>query len=111
MYRPPLAFMWSGRKGLPENTCFFQRIELLDMDEDAFPVLEAGQKGFAILGFASDEGVRRNQGRVGAVGGPEAIRKALSGMAGRLDESAIIVDSGDIACTDSALADTVWRRA
>ena len=30
-----------------------------------------------ILGFPSDEGVRRNGGRVGAAGGPRAIRAAL----------------------------------
>jgi len=103
MYQPPLAFMWSGRKGLPENTCLFQRIKLIDLEDDEFPELESNQKGFAILGFASDEGVRRNQGRVGAARGPEALRKALSGMAGRLDENAIFVDCGDVACMDSDL--------
>lgn len=103
MYRPPLAFMWSGRKGLPENTCLFQRIQLIDLEDDKFPALENGQTGFAILGFASDEGVRRNQGRIGAAGGPEALRKALSGMAGSLDETAVFVDCGDVACTDSDL--------
>ncbi|MGH1366853.1 MAG: formimidoylglutamase [Calditrichia bacterium] len=103
MYRPPLAFMWNGRKGLAENTCLFQRIELLDLDEDAFPVLDAGQKGIAFLGFASDEGVRRNQGRVGAANGPEALRKALSGMSGRINENVVFVDCGDIACSDSDL--------
>ena len=30
-----------------------------------------------LLGFPSDEGVRRNGGRVGAAGGPEALRTAL----------------------------------
>src|SRR5438105_1334484 len=30
-----------------------------------------------ILGFPSDEGVRRNGGRVGAAGGPEALRAAF----------------------------------
>jgi formiminoglutamase len=33
-----------------------------------------------ILGFPSDEGVRRNGGRVGAAGGPRAIRAALYRM-------------------------------
>jgi len=34
-----------------------------------------------ILGFPSDEGVRRNGGRVGAAGGPRAIRPALYRLA------------------------------
>lgn len=34
-----------------------------------------------ILGFPSDEGVRRNGGRVGAAGGPRAIRAALYRLA------------------------------
>jgi formiminoglutamase len=33
--------------------------------------------GAVLLGFPSDEGVRRNGGRVGAAGGPAAIRSAL----------------------------------
>ena len=37
----------------------------------------------ALIGFASDEGVRRNQGRVGAAGGPAALRAALAGFAAR----------------------------
>ncbi|MGH7510659.1 MAG: formimidoylglutamase [Gemmatimonadales bacterium] len=44
-----------------------------------------------LLGFPSDEGVRRNGGRVGAAGGPAAIRAALYAMtpdprSGRLEE-------------------------
>jgi formiminoglutamase len=41
-----------------------------------------------ILGFPSDEGVRRNGGRVGAAGGPRAIRGALYRLAAdpRLEE-------------------------
>jgi formiminoglutamase len=41
-----------------------------------------------ILGFPSDEGVRRNGGRVGAAGGPRAIRAALYRLAAdpRLDQ-------------------------
>ena len=37
--------------------------------------------GAVLLGFPSDEGVRRNGGRVGAAGGPKAIRPALYRLA------------------------------
>lgn len=35
-------------------------------------------KNFSLIGFCSDEGVSRNNGRPGAVNGPQAIRQALS---------------------------------
>ncbi|MCY1157770.1 MAG: hutG, partial [Citricoccus sp.] len=35
----------------------------------------------ALIGFASDEGVRRNHGRPGAAAGPEALRRALAPLA------------------------------
>jgi formiminoglutamase len=42
----------------------------------------AGDSGSrALLGFASEAGVARNKGRVGARQGPQALRKALSGFA------------------------------
>jgi len=54
-----------------------------------------------LLGFACDAGVRRNQGRVGAAGGPAAIRRMLAGLAAHgLD---ILHDAGDVACTDGDL--------
>ena len=51
-----------------------------------------------VVGFASDEGVRRNQGRVGAAEGPAALRRALAPLAlhGRLAEGGIgLIDHGD----------------
>jgi formiminoglutamase len=42
---------------------------------------EAGAPGVALLGFACDVGVARNQGRPGAAEGPAALRRALAGVA------------------------------
>lgn len=42
---------------------------------------DAGEGTAVLLGFASDEGVRRNGGRVGAAEGPEALRAALASLA------------------------------
>jgi len=41
----------------------------------------AGLPHIGVLGFESDEGVRRNQGRVGAAEGPAALRRALAPLA------------------------------
>lgn len=53
-------------------------------------------KNIALLGFCSDEGVRRNGGRPGAKEGPNAIRQALCNKV--LHESVGLVDMGDVIC-------------
>ena len=50
--------------------------------------------GVAVLGFASDEGVRRNGGRAGAAEGPTALRKMLSNLP-LLDDTPLY-DAGDV---------------
>ncbi len=54
-----------------------------------------------LLGFACDAGVARNHGRVGAVEGPLAIRRALRNMP--LHECTRLADGGDIRCEGDAL--------
>lgn len=39
------------------------------------------EAGISIIGYVSDEGIRRNQGRIGAAAGPTALRKALANLA------------------------------
>lgn len=58
------------------------------------PVSEATAAGNAVLGFGSDEGVRRNKGRTGARNGPDALRLALSSVA--LQEPVALYDAGDV---------------
>lgn len=57
----------------------------------------------ALLGFASDEGVRRNRGRVGAADGPTALRAALSCLA--VHEDVTVLDHGDIRVEGGDLED------
>lgn len=85
--------LWQGRID-PEadSPRWHQRIQALNADS---------QPGVALLGFASDEGVRRNHGRVGAVNGPQAIRKALANLAWHLEGPAY--DGGDVLCADGDL--------
>lgn len=66
-------------------------------------------RGIALLGFACDEGVRRNKGRVGAIEGPLHIRKALANTAwhGRLPAW----DAGDVRCQDGDLESAHERLA
>lgn len=54
----------------------------------------------AIVGFASDEGVRRNQGRLGAAEGPTALRTMLANLA---DPGRPVTDLGDVVVADGNL--------
>jgi formiminoglutamase len=67
------------------------------------------EPGIALLGFASDEGVRRNQGRTGAAQGPAALRQALASLP--VAHSRPLYDTGDIACTDGDLEGAQQRYA
>ena len=58
--------------------------------------------GVMLLGFACDEGVARNKGRVGAYGGPIGVRKALANMAWH-HGNGYVYDGGDICCDDQDL--------
>lgn len=85
--------VWSGRVD-PEadSPRWHQRIQ---------PLCESQQPGLALLGFACDEGVRRNQGRVGAAAAPAAIRKMLANLAWHRRGPAF--DAGDVCCLDGDL--------
>ncbi len=65
------------------------------------PLAEGAPPGVALIGFACDEGVRRNLGRPGSRRGPEAIRRALAGLAWH--GARPILDAGDIVCADGDL--------
>jgi formiminoglutamase len=54
-----------------------------------------------IVGFGSDEGVRRNQGRTGAAHAPKELRRALAGLPAKA--STALYDAGDVLCDDGDL--------
>lgn len=73
-----------------------------------------GGEHIALLGFRSDEGVRRNAGRVGAAQGPQALRRALSPLAlhGTLGRDEIALhDHGDVTTHGEDLEDGQERAA
>src|SRR5690625_5160722 len=80
-------FKWSGRDDGPglENARWFNTIR---------PVSDATDAGAVLLGLASDEGVRRNQGRTGARNGQTSIRKILGSFA--LQNDLLIYDAVDV---------------
>ena len=90
------AFEWVGREDGPgpEHRRFFRTVSAPGpgVRPDA-----------ALIGFASDEGVHRNKGRVGAVDGPTALRSALASLA--VHGELTVVDHGDIAVEGTDLED------
>ncbi|GAB2476616.1 formimidoylglutamase [Comamonas humi] len=87
---------WTGRVDTEETgptTRWHQRVR-------PFDARSAG--GVALMGFAVDEGVRRNGGRQGAAGGPKAMRSVLANLALH-DDSMALWDAGDVSCPDGRL--------
>jgi formiminoglutamase len=97
MYKPADMTVWQGRVDAEETTPpwrWHQKVQAWDRKR---PLNNAP----TLLGFACDEGVRRNKGRPGARNGPCAIRGALTNLAYHLDGP--IFDAGDIDCEDRQL--------
>lgn len=57
----------------------------------------------ALLGYACDEGVKRNHGRIGAALGADAIRKQLGKLPNHLSDDTSLLDVGTINCVNSDL--------
>jgi formiminoglutamase len=96
------ADLWTGRTDDKERKSSFryhQIVKLIDLDK-----LETScDKTCALIGFECEEGVRRNQGRLGAVKAPNAIRQALAILPWKLQEGNGIVDVGNIICQNEDL--------
>lgn len=106
MYTAPKRDIWSGRVDSNEENLglrWHQKISLIDLNQEQLPKLKQDEKGIIIIGFCSDEGVRRNKGRTGAKEGPEAIRKACCNHAYHFDEKTIFYDGGNVVCENEEL--------
>lgn len=92
---------WTGRHDgdAPDHRRWWQAVQPCTpsgLEQAATRAEEAGaRKPAVLLGFRSDEGVRRNKGRVGAAAAPDAIRAALGPLAFHLGRE--VFDAGDVA--------------
>ena len=77
----PQSTLWSGRHDGdgPEHARWHQAVQLVSGAPGDSP--DPAADHVTLLGFRTDEGVRRNRGRVGAADGPAALRRALSPLA------------------------------
>lgn len=91
--------LWTGRNDGDDPR--FRRWHTAVSDSAAGAGAGALTTGTALVGFASDEGVKRNGGRPGAVEGPAAIRKALAALA--IAPAEVVADLGDVWVSHSDL--------
>ncbi|MDO3722172.1 formimidoylglutamase [Marinobacter sp. chi1] len=82
--------IWQGRVDPEEQADLASRLH------QVIKPLEDGAAGTALIGFCSDEGVRRNQGRIGARQAPDLLRRALANLPWPFDRHAY--DAGNVTC-------------
>jgi formiminoglutamase len=97
MTQEPAASPWTGRIDAADGERGRRWHQVVR------PAHAADRPGIALLGFASDAGVSRNQGRPGAAEGPQALRRALANLAWHGGDDARLYDAGDVTCSDDAL--------
>ncbi|XVX19748.1 formimidoylglutamase [Actinomycetota bacterium] len=110
--RPTSPEVWSGRVDGdgPEHRRWHQCVDSAGSGDS--PDSPGVHADVALVGFASDEGVRRNKGRVGAAHAPDAARSALAPLAvhGDLavhDAGTVEVVDGDLEAAQAALGQAV----
>ena len=97
-HEAPSSKNWSGRKS-DKQLYLHEKVQCCSPDQ----LPEQHNQSMAILGYACDEGVRRNQGRVGTKEGPEHIRRALAKMPNHLPGNIAFFDIGNITCSQGKM--------
>ena len=102
MYQRPNQSLWTGRLDSETERSAFRHFQTITFG-DVSTNIEA-HNGVALLGYAVDEGVLLNKGRVGAKEGPDAIRRAFAGLPTMSEIP--ITDYGNVQHDASELYDT-----
>jgi formiminoglutamase len=99
----PDMSIWTGREDAADGP------RALRWHQMVKPLVAGCAPGVVLVGFACDEGVRRNGGRVGAKDGPRAIRAALANLAWHQEHP--VYDAGDVCCDDGDMEGAQLRLA
>lgn len=94
--------LWTGRTS-DQKLYLHEKVSCMAFDELRHI---KNTKAIALLGYACDEGVKRNQGRVGAAKGPDAIRKALGKFPNHLHTETQLIDCGTLIHNEGSLENT-----
>lgn len=93
--------LWSGRIDSEVNPDSFRLHQTVTFKET--DALTKNENAFGIIGFESDEGVRRNNGRVGAALAPNKIKQLLSKLPDNRQKDTAIIDVGNVVCGNGEL--------
>ena len=91
---------YSGRKSELNNQYWHEEIEAAHIED----VNSKKNINIGLVGYVCDEGVKRNQGRIGARKGPKSIRNKLGKLPIHFKDKKI-TDFGDVVCIDKNLED------
>ena len=95
---------WNGRidsTGDYDAFRWHQWVQKLDLNSDLSKF--KCEHGFAFIGFCSEQGVKRNRGRVGTALAPDFIRKQMSNLPCTFDSRVKLYDAGNILCEDISM--------
>lgn len=106
LHQNPSPYHWSGRKS-DQRDYWHQAVQTISN----LNLIQNPEKKVGILGYAGEEGVIRNQGRLGTLEGPATIRKMLGSVAYHLPEHLQILDYGDIFTINQDLEDSHFTLA
>lgn len=100
MWKEPNEELWKGRADAEASSVRFHQAVNCQLLSDLPPAADA--KTFSFIGFTSDEGVRRNQGRIGAADAPNVIRSYVANLPFH-ERDVHVYDVGNVACEDGDL--------
>lgn len=92
MHKQTDPSVWQGRIDHKTDPTYFRYHQIVQLE----PPTKQGIVG--LIGFCCDEGVRRNNGRIGAKEAPLELRKQLSSLPWRNVPTNSLYDFGDIVC-------------
>ena len=95
-YTIPSSENWKGRTSSGQLYTH-EKIKCVSLVDFA---AQTSEKSIAFLGYASDAGVNRNLGRIGASLGPDAIRQQLGKMPNHLTAETELLDLGNLVSPD-----------
>lgn len=94
-YKAPKTKHWNGR--ISNKWLYLhEKVHCTPLEQ----VPRAQKRSIALLGYSCDEGVARNQGRIGAKAGPNVIKTAFGRMPNHLPSHVLLHDVGTIKCLD-----------
>ena len=105
-YQPPQKALWTGRQSDPDDGIQYwhQAIALRNAGSLSNTNDTRSTSHLVLLGYACEEGVRRNQGRIGTKQAPPLVRKQLARLPFHC-HSLEITDVGDVICLGEEMED------